>query len=64
MRSDAIVREFQRLIEPGTIAGLTERQVLERFAERGDPVAFEAIVTRHESRRDAIVEDNRATKSP
>jgi RNA polymerase sigma factor (sigma-70 family) len=47
MRSEAVVREFQRLLEPGTVAGLTERQVLERFAERGDPVAFEAIVTRH-----------------
>jgi RNA polymerase sigma factor (sigma-70 family) len=47
MRSESVVREFQRLLEPGTVAGLTERQVLERFAERGDPVAFEAIVTRH-----------------
>jgi RNA polymerase sigma factor (sigma-70 family) len=47
MRCEAVVREFQRLLEPGTVAGLTERQVLERFAERGDPVAFEAIVTRH-----------------
>jgi RNA polymerase sigma factor (sigma-70 family) len=47
MRSEAVVREFQRLLEPGTVAGLTERQVLERFAERGDSVAFEAIVTRH-----------------
>jgi hypothetical protein len=47
MRSESVVREFQRLLEPGTVAGLTGRQVLERFAERGDPVAFEAIVTRH-----------------
>ncbi len=47
MRSEAIVREFQRLLEPGTVAGLAEAQVLQRFAERGDPVAFEAIVTRH-----------------
>jgi RNA polymerase sigma factor (sigma-70 family) len=47
MRSESVVREFQRLLEPGTVAGLTERQVLERFAERGDSVAFEAIITRH-----------------
>ena len=47
MKSEVVVREFQRLLDPGTVAGLTERQVLERFAERGDPVAFEAIVTRH-----------------
>jgi len=47
MKSEAVVREFRRLLEPGTIAGLTERQVLERFAERGDPVAFDAIVARH-----------------
>jgi RNA polymerase sigma factor (sigma-70 family) len=47
MKSEAVVRQFQRLLEPGTIAGLSERQVLERFAERGDPVAFEAIVARH-----------------
>jgi RNA polymerase sigma factor (sigma-70 family) len=47
MRSESVVREFQRLLERGTVAGLTERQVLERFAERGDSVAFEAIITRH-----------------
>jgi RNA polymerase sigma factor (sigma-70 family) len=47
MKSEAVVRQFQRLLEPGTIAGLSERQVLERFAERGDPVASEAIVARH-----------------
>jgi RNA polymerase sigma factor (sigma-70 family) len=47
MKSEAVVRQFQRLLEPGTVAGLTECQVLERFAERGDPVAFEAIVARH-----------------
>src|SRR5207244_3672905 len=40
-------RRFQQLLEPGTIAGLSEAQVLARFVERRDPVAFEAIVTRH-----------------
>jgi RNA polymerase sigma factor (sigma-70 family) len=47
MKSEAVLREFQRLLEPGTVAGLTERQLVERFALRGDAVAFEAIVTRH-----------------
>ncbi len=47
MKNQAVIRQFQRLLEPGTIAGLTDRQVLERFAERGDPVAFDAIVARH-----------------
>ena len=47
MKSDAVFREFQRLFEPGTVAGLTERQLIERFALHGDAVAFEAIVTRH-----------------
>ncbi len=42
-----IARELERLCEPGTIAGLSEPQVLARFVERGDPVAFEAIVVRH-----------------
>jgi RNA polymerase sigma factor (sigma-70 family) len=49
MKIEAVVRQFQRLLEPGTIAGLSESQVLERFAERGDPVAFEAIIARHGS---------------
>jgi RNA polymerase sigma factor (sigma-70 family) len=43
----AVVREFQQLLEPGTVTGLTERQLLARFVESGDPVAFEAIVRRH-----------------
>ena len=46
MKSEAVVRQFQRLLEPGTITGLSEREVLERFAERGDPVAFDVIVAR------------------
>ncbi len=43
----AVVRGFQQLLEPGTVAGLTEREVLARFVESGDAVAFEAIVKRH-----------------
>ena len=48
-RTDAglIARGFERLVDPGTVAGLSERQVLARFVERGDAVAFEAIVRRY-----------------
>lgn len=45
--SGAVFRDLQQLVDPGTIAGLTERQVLARFVERRDSVAFEAIVARH-----------------
>ena len=40
----AVARGLERLVDPGTVAGLTEPQLLARFAERRDPVAFEAIV--------------------
>ncbi len=43
----AVARGLERLLDPGTVAGLSERQVLARFVERGDPVAFEALVVRH-----------------
>ncbi len=42
-----VVPDYERLLEPGTVAGLTERQVIARFVESGDPVAFEAIIRRH-----------------
>ncbi len=43
----AVARELERLVDPGTLSGLSEGQVLARFVERQDPVAFEAIVVRH-----------------
>ena len=43
----AIARNLERLVDPGTLAGLSEPQVLARFVDRGDPVAFEAIVVRY-----------------
>jgi RNA polymerase sigma factor (sigma-70 family) len=45
--SAAVARGLERLVDPGAIAGLSEQQVLARFVERGDPVAFEAIVVRY-----------------
>jgi RNA polymerase sigma factor (sigma-70 family) len=38
---------LQRLLMDGTMTGLSETQLLERFLARGDQAAFEAIVLRH-----------------
>jgi HlyD family secretion protein len=48
--SVALLREIQTLFDAGTAAGLSDRQLLERFAGRRDPTAeaaFEALVLRH-----------------
>ena len=42
-----VFRELERPIDPGTVAGLTESELVARFVDRRDPVAFEAIVSRH-----------------
>ena len=42
-----VFRELERLIDPGTVAGLTESELVARFVDRRDPIAFEAIVSRH-----------------
>ncbi len=42
-------REFQCLFRGGTVSCLTDRQLLERFAERRDEVAFAGLVDRHGS---------------
>jgi RNA polymerase sigma factor (sigma-70 family) len=48
LRGDAgVVKQLERLIDPGTVAGLTESELVSRFVDRRDPVAFEAIVSRH-----------------
>src|SRR5215208_2883131 len=44
---DAVVRQVGRLFEPGTVAGLSEWQLLDRYVSRRDEAAFEAIVARH-----------------
>ncbi len=41
------MRHVRTLLEAGTAVGLTEGQLLERFASGGDEVAFEALLTRH-----------------
>jgi RNA polymerase sigma factor (sigma-70 family) len=42
-----VLRQVERLFGDGTIAGLSEGQLLERFLGRGDEAAFAAIVARH-----------------
>ena len=43
----ATLRQIDRLFSEGTIAGLSDRQLLERFLTRRDASAFEAMVARH-----------------
>ena len=48
--SGAVVRQIESLFEGGSVAGLTDRLLLERFAARRDLAgeeAFAALVTRH-----------------
>ena len=48
--SVAVLRDIQTLFDAGTAAGLTDRQLLERFANRRDAssdAAFEVLVLRH-----------------
>jgi len=43
----AVLRQVNRLFGPGTVAGLSEGDLLERFVARRDEAAFEALVARH-----------------
>jgi RNA polymerase sigma factor (sigma-70 family) len=42
-----VVRQIQRLFQGGSVAGLTEGQLLDRFLTTRDEIAFGALVTRH-----------------
>ncbi len=47
-RYSGVVREqLNRVFHQGTIAGLTEGKLLDRFAAEGDESAFAALVARH-----------------
>ena len=46
-QEEIVLRQFRRLFGPGGSLGLTEGQLLARFAADGDPSAFEALVDRH-----------------
>ena len=41
------VRELQTLFEVGSLGGLSDGQLLDRFVERREEAVFEAIVRRH-----------------
>ncbi len=46
----AVVRQIGSLFDGGSVAGLSDRQLVERFADRRDPAgeaAFAALITRH-----------------
>jgi RNA polymerase sigma factor (sigma-70 family) len=45
--SREVVRQVGRLFAGGTLTGLTDGQLLERFRTRRDEAAFEAIIARH-----------------
>ncbi len=44
---DGIRPEIERLLAQGSLTGLTEKQLLERFTTARDELAFEALVERH-----------------
>lgn len=46
-QSGAVSRELDRVFPRGTVACLSESQLLGRFVARGDEAAFEALLTRH-----------------
>ena len=48
--STSVARQIESLFDGGSVAGLSDRQLLERFAASGDPsrqAAFAALVNRH-----------------
>ena len=53
-----VYREIGRLFQSGTVAGMSEGQLLDRFVARRDGDAFEAIVARHGSMVLAVCRDH------
>jgi RNA polymerase sigma factor (sigma-70 family) len=45
--SGALIHQLERLFHQGTTVGLTEGELLERFARGHDEAAFEALIARH-----------------
>src|SRR5215468_10163010 len=42
-----VLRQIRRVFSVGTVSGMSEDEILERFLERRDEAAFEALVVRH-----------------
>jgi hypothetical protein len=47
LKSANLVRDFGALFGSGTLAGLSDGQLLERFITRCNNVAFEEVIARH-----------------
>ena len=47
LTTPAIARQLGSLFDDGSLVGLTDRQLIERFNHRRDEAAFAALVTRH-----------------
>jgi RNA polymerase sigma factor (sigma-70 family) len=47
MRLGPALRQIQRLLGDGTVVGVSDVELWERFATQGDSLAFEALVERH-----------------
>ncbi len=45
--SGGLIHQFERLFQQGTVSGLTEGELLERFVRGQDEAAFEALIARH-----------------
>ncbi|MHC5540185.1 RNA polymerase sigma factor, partial [Singulisphaera rosea] len=41
------LQEIDRVFNQGSVSGMSEAQLLRQFVERGDDLAFEALVARH-----------------
>jgi hypothetical protein len=46
-RTRGAMRQVARIFEDGTLAGLSDREILARFVEVRDEAAFEALLARH-----------------
>jgi RNA polymerase sigma factor (sigma-70 family) len=46
-RANTALRQVARVFHDGTLAGLSDRQILERFVDRRDDTAFEGLIVRH-----------------
>ena len=46
-RTSGVIRQIIRVFQDGTLAGLSDREVLVRFVDDRDEAAFEALLSRH-----------------
>jgi len=46
-RTSGVIRQIARVFQDGTLAGLSDREILEHFVNVRDEAAFEALLARH-----------------